>query len=204
MKTIAFMAQKGGSGKTTLVTNLYAYCESQKKIAFDCDPQGSFSGWAGMRGKPEEVIALSALEIEEKLTKALGGGYEWAFVDTAPHAEAGAGKIAELANLAVIPVVPSVFDLMAVGGMVNILEAVDCPAVFVLNKCTPRTSEIDQAVKWLNERYPKIPVADVFLFNRIVYPRAALTGQGVSEFDPSGAAKHEISRLWENIQEFIQ
>jgi chromosome partitioning protein len=106
--------------------------------------------------------------------------------------------------LAIVPVIPSVFDLMAVGGIVDILRAADCPAVFVLNKCTARTSEIQQAMDWLGSKYPAIPVADVFLFSRITYSRSALAGMGVCEFEPAGAAANEMRRLWENLKGFIQ
>jgi chromosome partitioning protein len=203
MQTIAVMSQKGGSGKTTLAVNLLSLLEG-RKIGFDVDPQRSFSSWAGLREPRQPVAACSSMDLERHLVDADQQGMEWAVVDTAPHAEAGAGLVARYANLSIVPVIPSVFDLMATGGIVDILRAADCPAVFVLNKCTARTAEIEQAMNWLQEKYPAVPVADVFLFNRIIYSRAALSGCGVCEYEPNGTAANEVRRLWENLKGFMQ
>ena len=47
MKTLAIIAQKGGSGKSTIAVHLAAYANSRKIRAslIDLDPQGSAYDW---------------------------------------------------------------------------------------------------------------------------------------------------------------
>lgn len=49
MKTVAFVSQKGGSGKTTLsIHYAVAAAETGLKVAIiDTDPQASSTGWGG-------------------------------------------------------------------------------------------------------------------------------------------------------------
>jgi len=60
MRSVAFLSQKGGSGKTTLAVHVaVAACEAQEKVVLiDSDPQGSAADWgaarkrAGIEGPP--------------------------------------------------------------------------------------------------------------------------------------------------------
>ena len=199
MQTIAVMAQKGGCGKTTLTTNLFTLAEG-RKVGFDTDStKEDFSAWAEMRGEPDLVKKVSGIDIERHLLAAEQAGMNWAFIDTPPHAEASASLVAQFANLAVVPVVPSFFDLRATKAIVDVLQAQDCPTVFVLNACTARTSEIEAGLSYLAKRHPTVLIADTFVFQRVGYKRAALAGQGVGEFEPGSAAHHEMRRLWDNL-----
>jgi len=47
MKTLAIIAQKGGSGKSTIAVHLAAYANSRKihTTLIDLDPQGSTYDW---------------------------------------------------------------------------------------------------------------------------------------------------------------
>ena len=60
MRTIAFVSQKGGSGKSTIASSLaVAAHEMQEKVcAIDMDPQGSLMNWGRTRAAGDvEVLA---------------------------------------------------------------------------------------------------------------------------------------------------
>ena len=55
MRTIAFLTQKGGAGKTTLAASLAvaAAATGERVIALDLDPQGSLARWGERREAAE-------------------------------------------------------------------------------------------------------------------------------------------------------
>lgn len=62
MRTILVLNAKGGSGKTTVATNLAGYfaCEGAKVALVDLDPQASSIDWAGLR--PADRPRIAAVE----------------------------------------------------------------------------------------------------------------------------------------------
>lgn len=66
MRSILVLNAKGGSGKTTLATNLAGYYASEgaKVTLADFDPQGSSIDWLGQR--PDTVAKISGVEAHAK------------------------------------------------------------------------------------------------------------------------------------------
>ena len=63
MRTIAFVSQKGGSGKSTIASSLAvaAHETNEKVCVIDMDPQGSLMNWARIRAAGDiEVLASGA------------------------------------------------------------------------------------------------------------------------------------------------
>ena len=62
MKSIVFLAQKGGSGKTTLAVHLAVCAEEfgERVAIVDTDPQGSATAWVKVREAPSPTIASAA------------------------------------------------------------------------------------------------------------------------------------------------
>ena len=59
MPIIAFVNQKGGTGKTTLATNLAcAFAENDQVTLLDADPQGSAWDWCESRTQPLEGLQV--------------------------------------------------------------------------------------------------------------------------------------------------
>ena len=71
MKTIAFMIQKGGTGKTSLAGHVaWAASDSMKVCVIDADPQGSISNWFLKDAPPHELAdVLHGESIEETLVQ---------------------------------------------------------------------------------------------------------------------------------------
>jgi chromosome partitioning protein len=91
MKTLVILAQKGGSGKTTLAVHM-AVCASRQKrrtALIDIDPQGSAFNWNESRneGRKLDAAKAEAGQIPALLQQAKDGGIDLAIIDTAPHSD---------------------------------------------------------------------------------------------------------------------
>ena len=88
MQTIAIIAQKGGVGKTTLALHLAVQAAKAGPVAaIDLDPQASASGGRHAGGRRPGDHRLSAARLGVTLEAAKASGAQFAFIDTAPHAD---------------------------------------------------------------------------------------------------------------------
>ena len=205
MKTIAFLSQNGGSGKTTrAVHTAVAATESgERVVVVDTDIQQSATTWSQARTAAAPVVATAAAaDLAEVVAAAQGEGMSLCIVDTAPHAAPDAARVARLADLVVIPVRPTAFDIAAAGSAVDIVRAAGVPAVFVLSACPTRSPEIAETRAVLAAY--GLPVAPVEIADRRAYARAVASGRAVTEFESSGKAAEEIRNLWNWLKEFKQ
>jgi chromosome partitioning protein len=152
MKSIAFLSQKGGSGKTTLAVHIaVAASKHEKVVIVDCDPQGSATAWGQARkNKPPTVQKIAPSALPEALRKA--NDATLAIIDTPPHATPGMDVVASSVDVLLIPCRPSAFDLVAIASSVQIAKAAGTPAAFVLNGANSRSPEYNEARKVLERQ----------------------------------------------------
>ncbi len=202
MRTIAFVTHRGGAGKSTLAASLaVAARETLEKVAVvDMDPQGSLIEWARARASGDiEAIVTGAARLDAALAKLSAAGHTLAVVDT-PGAEGPASSAAiAVAELAIVPTRPSLFDLRASAEMRAALEALGGKFGFLLNLCPPdrNSAQVRDGAEALEEMGGLIAPP---IFARTDYPNAARQGQGVTEFNPNGAAAEEMRVLWASIR----
>jgi chromosome partitioning protein len=197
MKVIAFLSQKGGSGKTTLVVHsaVAAHEAGHRVVVVDTDPQKSATTWSEARDGAEPVVATAAAsELARVLKAAIDERMDLAIVDTAPHAAPEAAGIARLTDLVLIPCRPTAFDLAAAGNAAAIVKAVGVEAAFVLSACPFRAPEIAEAREALAGY--GLPVSPAEITDRRAFARAVATGRAVTEFETDGRAAAEIRALW--------
>lgn len=110
MKSILVANPKGGSGKTTLATNIAGYLASQGKRVrlLDLDRQKSASRWLDLR--PTELPFIS----EQQRENISPGKSEWLVIDSPAGLH---GKNLDyalrLVDAVVVPIAPSLFDIDA-------------------------------------------------------------------------------------------
>jgi len=202
MRTLAFVTQKGGAGKSTLASSLaVAASEAKEKVCvIDMDPQGSLINWAKTRGTNDvEVVASGAARLPATLAQLKARGTTLAIIDT-PGAEGPASSAAMVvADLNVIPSRPSMFDLWASAKTRAALKEVGGEFVFLLNQCPPaqQTARVRDGVETLEEMGALI---SPLVLSRVDYQEAARLGWGVSELNPGGAAAEEMRSLWLSIR----
>lgn len=201
MKVIAFLSQKGGSGKTTLaVHTAVAAQEARERVAVvDTDPQKSATVWSQARQAPTPVVVTaSASELSKVIEAARGDGITLVIVDTAPHTAPDAAKVVSLVDMLVIPVRPTAFDLAAVAGTVAMVKALQVKAALVLSACPSRSPEIAEAREVLAGY--GLPVYAGEITDRRAFARAVASGRAVTEFETEGKAAGEIRQLWKWIK----
>jgi len=204
MKIVAFMGQKGGTGKTTLAvhTAVAASQDGYKVVLVDTDPQESATFWGNNRQVQTPIVATATpSQLPEVLSAAEAEDVTLVVLDSAPHSSPNASEIARLADFVVIPTRASAFDLAALESTVKIVKAVKKPFGFVLNAIDQKVAESGEALDFLQKQYGGA-VAPYKVGNRIAFARSIATGQGATEFDVNeGKARGEIKLLWKWIKE---
>src|SRR4051794_29344223 len=147
MQTLAFLSQKGGSGKTTLAvhTAVAAQESGEQVVIVDTDLQKSATTWSEARQSDTPPVApVAAAALHDVMVAARHDAITLCIIDTAPHAAPDAARVATLADLIAIPCRPTAFDLAAANSAVEIVKAAGVPAVFVLSACPFRAPEIEE------------------------------------------------------------
>lgn len=200
MKVIATASQKGGSGKTTLSVHLAVAASKRglKTLILDTDPQGSSTAWGKAREYSYPMVAECTVpNLPELIKAARFDEYDLVIIDGAPHNTASVDKVISMADLAVIPVKPTLLDLHAVQDTIQKVKRSDKPFTFVLNECKARSIEVAEASDFLSDQGE---VAPQRIGDRTAYSRALAKGMAVIEFEPSSKAAAEIEALYDWIE----
>jgi chromosome partitioning protein len=206
MKIIAFVTQKGGTGKSTLALSLAVAAEAggQKVCVLDLDPQGTSAGWYETRSAatPAVVSADQAGSLTDTIGKLAKADYSLVVIDTAgvdSHATRGA---MQSADLCLIPVRPSEADIKATTATIAALTSMGKRFAFIINQApAARKARLTTAVAM--RLSTAAPVAPVPIAARIDHQYAYALGQGVTEYDRGGKAAAELIELWEWCQKTI-
>lgn len=202
MKTLSLIAQKGGTGKTTLGIHLavQATLDGLNVLVLDVDPQASATAW--WRRRQEERPALvqgRGDELASLLETARSHDYDLVVIDTAPHNSEEARRCARLSDQVCIPTRPAILDLDAIGATTALVSDIGVAATIVLNACPPPTRfgqpHIVLEARQALEVYG-VAVSDLSVSQRVAFSHALIDGRAVSEFDIKGKAAQEIVGLW--------
>lgn len=207
MKTLGIIAQKGGSGKTTLGIHVavHASRRGRKVLLVDLDPQASARAWWRRRRDPRPALVQAEADtLGATLDQARNQGFDLVVVDTAPHNSPAASTSARLSDLVVIPSRPAILDLDAIGASATLVKEVRVVARIVLNGCPPPTRHGEPHIvieaREALEVYG-IPVFGPAVSQRAAFSHALIDGRAVTEFDAKGKAAAEIERLWTAIDQ---
>ncbi len=201
MQVIALISQKGGVGKSTLAVHLAteACAQGQRVLLLDLDPQGSAMEWANRRGdRPPDVSGANPASVAKEIEQAKGDGFDLVVIDTAPHADHAALQAARAADLIAIPCRPSTFDIAAISATLDLCKLANKQAVVVLNAAPIRSRVTAEAVEAIVEKGGK--VSPVVVYQRVAFQHCMIDGRTAAEFEPDGAAGHEITSLLADLQ----
>lgn len=201
MKVIAVLNQKGGSGKTTIATHVARSLQQDgaKVLLVDSDPQGSARDWAAVReDQPLAVVGIDRPTIDRDL-KRVAGSVDWVVIDGAPQAADLAVSAIKAADMILIPVQPSPYDIWATSDLVDLIkqrmEVTDgrLKAAFVVSRAIKGTKIGSEIVSAL-EGYG-LPVLRSRITQRVSYPTTASVGSTVMDTEQDKEAVAEISAL---------
>jgi chromosome partitioning protein len=204
MPVVALLNQKGGVGKTSLAINLaHAFQEDGAKVLLvDADPQGSARDWHEANGgELLNVVGLDRETLDRDL-KAIRGGYDWILIDGAPQIAKLSAVAVKVADLVLIPVQPSPFDVWACADLVEMIDARQevtegkPQAFFVVSRAIKNTKLGDEVGAAL-ESYG-FPVFQAGTTQRVIYPTAASEGKTVLATFPQ-----EINAIKDELKEVL-
>ena len=202
MRTIAFVTQKGGSGKSTIASSVAvaAHDAGERVFILDLDPQQSLVKWSKTRGQSDVPVEVAT---SGKLGAALAAleksGITLCIIDTAGADTPAAAAAMKASDLCVIPSRPNVFDLWASEMTRKVLREMRKEFVFLLNQCPPaqQSARVEEGVEALEAMGGLI---SPLVASRVDYQEAARHGLGVTELNPSGLAADEMRKLWSSIK----
>lgn len=201
MKTIALIAQKGGTGKTTIALSLAVAAEHNglNALIIDLDPQATACNWSDRRKSDTPlVIDAQPARMAQALKRAEEGGINFAVIDTPARSEHAALAAAKLADLVVIPCRPQIYDLETIRNSLDLITlAGKRPTIVVLNAIPPRGDRVRQAQVAIEEMGCSVSAAT--LGNRAAYGDAGTMGQTALEFNPRSKAAEETIQLYKDI-----
>lgn len=202
---IAVLNQKGGAGKTTLSTNLsHSFLLNGKKtLLIDADPQGSARDWREVNPDcPLPVVGLDRETISKDL-EAIWSGYDLVVIDGAPQLEKMSIAIVKIADLILIPVQPSPYDIWACADLINIIKDRQeitegrPKAAFVISRVI-RNTKLGQEIHAALEEY-NLPVLKSVTTQRVIYPTSASEGKTVFESEENNPAALEILAIRDEL-----
>ena len=205
MKIVALLSQKGGAGKTTLALHLAVGWtqRGRRVVVIDLDPQASAANWGDRREASLPVVrSAHASRLEQELEEVRGAGGEIVVLDTAPRSDAVILSVAKTADLAVIPCRPSILDLEALAGTLELVQTTGVPVLTVLNAVVPHTTAPDQAAGAI--RQLKGGLCPVRIGRRVAFAGALLGGLTAQEYEPTGKAAAEAGALFQIVSDLVE
>lgn len=206
---ITFSSLKGGTGKTSLSVHLAHAIKlaHAKVILIDADPQSSASDWAAARddSPPFPVVGMARDTLHRDLGS-LTADYDHAVIDTPPRVSALARSAILAADLVLIPVQPSSYDVWAAAETVKLVEEAqqykpDIKAAFVINRRIVKTSIGGEVSAALADYSP-------IVFESAIAQRVAIAeasaGYTVLEDSPKSAAADEVRSLANEVLKFME
>lgn len=205
---IAFASLKGGSGKTTLSVHLAAAIAASGKrvVLIDADPQGSASDWSAARedSPPFPVIGMARNTLHRDLVPLLDD-YDHCVIDTPPRVSALARSALLAADLVLIPVQPSSYDVWAAAETVQLIAEAqgfkpELRGAFIVNRKIPNTVIGRDIVDALADY--ELPMMPTAIAQRVAYAESS-AGYTVLETAPTSAAAGEVKKLARDVLKLL-
>ena len=210
---ISFVNEKGGVGKTTLVTNVAACLSSRgyKVCLVDTDKQQASTVWYNNREKGD--IFISNCTEPKALSKHLAqliDQYDLVLVDGRPHIDEMLDRTMLASDVVIIPVKPSLYDFRSFENFFDRYEQVKkvkemgggkLLAFVLFNEFKERnilSRELREAIEEYDLGKLKTHVA-----TREAYKITPKAGLGVTEYSDE-KAKTEIESLSNEIEEIVK
>jgi chromosome partitioning protein len=202
MHAILVANPKGGSGKTTLATNLAGSLASAGDAVclWDLDRQHSSLEW--LRLRPSYLPKIVRLDQREHMPKKA----QWLVLDS-PAGLHGKrlGEMVKEAHKVLVPIQPSVFDIAATRDFLAELrqeKAIRKHKTFVGiigSRVDPRTRAATQLITYLREH--DMPLVG-WVRDTTMYANAAFEGRSIFDLPPWQAEREQA--MWQPILEWVK
>lgn len=210
-------SDKGGTGKTTVATNLAVLCAArgQDVLLVDTDSNVSSTVWSSVR-EASERPNLPKITCMSKTGPSTGydiaklrDKFDTIIVDAGGRDSLELRAATMIADRMVIPVKPSQFDIWTLTPMEQMLydarargnEALRPLVCVNLASPNPSLREDREVREYLRECHQTLGVAQTTIHERVSFRRAAREGVAVCELAAGDNAKaaHEIQALYDEV-----
>lgn len=206
---------KGGSGKTTIASNLAVVkSKNSNVLLIDADEQRSASDWVEHRESlnidtPWTTISLLGASVRTQIQK-LEFNYTNIIVDTGGRDTTSQRAALTVADVFVVPFQPKSLDIWTIGKVASLINEIrsvnpNLKVCAFLNRADIRGSDNEEAIKILKEfkdieEFKDIVISDNIIHQRKAFSNAAAEGLGVIELKKQDLkATSEIMDLSEFI-----
>lgn len=209
---IVIGGEKGGTGKTTICTNIASMMAraGSDLLIIDTDKQGSASAWAAVREESDNVKRIPCLQkfgttLASEI-KDLEKRFDDIIIDAGGRDSVELRSAMAVANVIYVPIQASQFDVWTLGAMDALLNQVKSfnpmlKAKAIINRAStnPSVSETKETVELFAE-FENLLLSPSIIRDRIVYRKAARSGLAVDELENSDSkAVEEITKLFNEI-----
>ncbi len=201
---------KGGSGKTTVATNLAVMrAQGADVLLVDADDQETSFDFTVLRNERTEnragytCIKLTGAGLRTE-TQRLAEKYQDIIIDTGGRDTTSQRAALSVAHALLVPFVPRSFDvwtLEKVARLVAEVQAVNDRLIAhaFLNRADPRGQDNEQAAEVIRDT-PALSFLDTPIGNRKAFANAGALGLGVAELTPADPkATIEMQTLFERL-----
>lgn len=205
--------EKGGTGKTTLATNLAAIrvARGHDVLLIDTDKQESANFWSLTRSQQQknskqvqtaQKLGGSVLRVAQQPYQV----FEDIIVDAGGRNSVELRATMTIANVLFIPIQPSQFDVWTLARMNELVGEArrvnpGLQTGVIINRAStnPAIQETQETVEILQE-YPGLQYSGLIIHDRIAYRRAAAQGLSVEELTPADPrAVDEMNRFYNEV-----
>lgn len=205
--------EKGGTGKTTVATNLAVVRARAGRdvLVVDTDTQRSAAAWLQIREEEGIEPKLSCIQLKGKgavlsEVRKLTPRYDDVIIDAGGRDSFELRESMILARVMVIPTQPSQFDIHSLATMDRMIAEAqtvnhNLSAFVLVNRAPahPTMSDTDDAREFISEMQ-NIQLTDIVIRDRAIFRRAAAVGMGVVEMPRQDEkAVFEITKLYKEV-----
>lgn len=202
-KLIVLANTKGGVGKSTLAGNLaWAFASKGHDVAVvDADPQASITKWCDLADEvPFDRFQLTTARVLHHQLPRLRKHHDLVIVDCPPiQGDVTTASLVQ-ADLGLIPIQPSPFDVLAYSELVPLVQQArginsKLRIFFVINQLSRRTVLAREIEESLTDT--DVPLLRTRVHSRQIYRRVVASGGSV--IHERGPARREILSLSEDV-----